>query len=423
MLAAALAGLLAGCSQQHAISRQSSTANTPTTAAPSGIVYTDPIFGFHLTLPPEWIAVSYPGRHQPSSNTLVALRPPTRSPATITVGVFHSAQMPAAFAARGAPSQHIGEYPAFAEDTGLSQGKVPCLVRILLAGDDYVLAEWCAMDANSHAAEFERLLATYTPAPATFTASAATLPATESCASDRAAYGYDGASWGRILAAPDAVSPDGGWRNLAGAYICSNTGSPDHYLFQCTELVNRWNAEQWGLPHIPGNAARYFDYYQDGALHPGAVRDLPAGSYAYSDDARQGRSAFAPQPGDLLIFQDVANPAQGWTSGLIASPGHVALMTAVDAGHVYVAQENYNDTQYFLALTLTRDSNGYAISDRSGVAGRTVRGWIHFTIESARGVSEASHSLVRRVIRPNASAADETIGQPSESSWRYNDSP
>jgi len=382
LLAAAFTALLAGCAQQSARSRQSPTVNTPVTAEAQVNVYTDPIFGFRLTLPPGWMAISYPDRHQPASNTLVVLRPPNRTPATITVGVFHRAQMPTAFAARGTPSQHIGAYPAFAADTGLGQGKVPCLVRILLAGDDYVLAEWCAMDASSHTTEFERIMATYKPASAIFTSLASVSPTAESCAEDRAAYGYNSASWGHILATPDAASPYGGWRNLAGTYICSNTGSPDHYLFQCTELINRWNAEQWGLPHIPGNAARYFDYYQNGALHPGTVRDLPAGSYAYSDDARQGQSAFAPQPGDLLIFQDVANPALGWTSGLIASPGHVALITAVDASHVYIAQENYSDVHYFLALTLTHISNGYAISDRSGVAGRIVRGWIHFTAEN-----------------------------------------
>ncbi len=66
------------------------------------------------------------------------------------------------------PSLRIGGFPAFYADTGLSQGKVPCVVRILLAGDDYVLAEWCAMDAGSHAAEFERILSTYVPSPAHF---------------------------------------------------------------------------------------------------------------------------------------------------------------------------------------------------------------------------------------------------------------
>jgi hypothetical protein len=292
--------------------------------------------------------------------------------------------MAAAFAARGVPSLRIGGFPALSADTGLSQGKVPCIVRILLAGDDYVLAEWCAMDAGNHTAEFERILSTYVPSPAHYNPPAtARTPSAQSCANIQAAYGYGIASWGRTLATATSASPDGGWASISGVSVCSNSGSPDHYLFQCTELVNRWDAEQWGLPHIPGNAARYFDYYQNGTLHPGAVRDLPVGSYAYSDDASQGQSVFAPQPGDLLVFQDVVNPAHGWTSGLIASPGHIALITAVDAGHVYIAQENYNDHQYFLALTLTHTARGDAITDRSGVAGRIVRGWIHFPVEGA----------------------------------------
>ncbi|HEX5546779.1 MAG TPA: CHAP domain-containing protein [Ktedonobacterales bacterium] len=385
LLATVLVALLAGCDQHRTNTSQAAKHSTPAataiTPAP-GTIYLDPKLGFRLTLPIGWQATSYPGRNQPSGNTLISLQEPSPTPATITIGVFHGASMPAAFAVRGTPPLRIGAYPAFAADTGLSQGKVPCVVRILLASDDYVLAEWCSMDATSHAGEFERILATYLPAPADYRPpSTAVAPAASSCANIQAGYGYDTPSWGRILAMPSATGPNGGWASLAGTYICSNTGSPDRYLFQCTELVNRYDAEQWGLPHIPGNAARYFDYYQNGVLHPGDVRDLPVGSYAYSDDARQGRSAFAPQPGDLLVFQDIANPARGWTSGLIASPGHIALITAVDATHVYIAQENYNDRQYFLALALAHTARGYTISDRSGVAGRIVRGWMRFTVE------------------------------------------
>lgn len=384
LLATLIAGLLAGCAQSPLRAQQSPIHTLPTATQTSGNVYSDPVLGFRLTLPAGWRATPYPGQHRPSDNTLVVLNEPTPTPTTITIGVFHGAAMPAAFAARGEPPLHIGNYPAFTADTGLNQGKVPCVARILLAGDDYVLAEWCAMDADSHATELERILASYAPSPAHYSRSTAMgAPPVRSCADIQVAYGYARRSWGHTLATPGSSSPDGGWAGLVGVYLCSNSGSPDHYLFQCTELVNRWDAEQWGLPHIPGNAARYFDYYQNGAQHPGSVRDLPTGSYAYSDDARQGQSAFAPQPGDLLVFQDVTNPAQGWTSGLIASPGHIALITAVDSGHVYIAQENYNDRQYFLALALAHTARGYAITDRSGVAGRIVRGWIHFSVEGA----------------------------------------
>jgi hypothetical protein len=385
LLAAVLTALLAGCDQHPTNTGQAAKHSTPaatvTTSIP-GTIYVDPNLGFRITLPIGWQVTPYPGRHQSTGNTLVSLREPTPTPTTITIGVFHGASMPAAFATRGTPPLHIGAYPAFAADTGLSQGKVPCVVRILLSSDDYLLAEWCSMDVASHTDEFERILATYLPAPADYSPPLNVVaPAAQSCANIQAGYGYDTASWGRVLATPTATEPNGGWAGLAGSYICSNTGSPNRYLFQCTELVNRYDAEQWGLPHIPGNAARYFDYYQNGVLHPGDVRDLPVGSYAYSDDARQATSAFAPQSGDLLVFQDVVNPAQGWTSGLIASPGHIALITAVDATHVYIAQENYNDRQYFLALALTHTGRGYTINDRSGVAGRIVRGWIRFTVE------------------------------------------
>jgi hypothetical protein len=381
MLATAMVALLAGCgSTSTGASSKPPTATTTSTAtATPGNVYTDPLLGYRLTLPSGWRATAYRGQH-PAGHDVAVMSEPTPSDSTITLGVFHGPNMPAAFAAHGAPSLHIGAYPAFAADTSLSQGKVPCLVRILLAGNDYVLAEWCAMDASSHTSAFEQLLASYVAAPAHFSPSVTTsAPALPTCANIMAAYGYGSTSWGHTLAQPSATAPNRGWASLAGMYLCSNSGSPDHYLFQCTELINRYDAQQWGMAHIPGSAARYFDYYQNGALHPGDVRDFPAGSYALSDDASQGTSAFAPQPGDLLIFQDVANPAQGWKSGLIASPGHIALITAVDATHLYVAQENYNDRQYFLALAMRHTIQGYAISDRSGVAGRIVRGWIRFT--------------------------------------------
>jgi hypothetical protein len=299
----------------------------------------------------------------------------------VVVGVFESGAMPAAFALRGTPTTRIGPYPAFADDRMHGVAREPCLVRIFLARDDYVMATWCAADAAAHATEFEHLLATYTPAASDFTP--LPLPSSsrnlQDCPGIEAALGYSSTQspWGRELAAPDATAPAGGWRQLgSGASICSNDSSPDLYLFQCTELVNRFIYEQWALPHIPGQAARYFDYYENGKLNPGVIRDLPAGTYQLSSDASQGASAFRPQAGDLLIFQDVNNPAVGWTSGLTSSPGHIAVITGTDATHVYVAQENYNDSQYFLALPLTAVAGGWRITDLSGLPERIVRGWI-----------------------------------------------
>ncbi len=304
----------------------------------------------------------------------------TSSHSLVQVGVLESSTMAADFAHRGAPTTHIGSYPAFSDDRTLDEARVPCLVREFLAVTDYVVADWCAMDALQHAQEFERLLATYRPGPSGFTGTANSAAAPASCAQVQSEFGYPSSpSWGRSLAAPHATTPAGGWGQLApGAYVCSNTGSTEPYLFQCTELVNRYLSEQWGLPHLPGNAARYLDYYQDGALHPGVIRDFSSSVAQVSDDASQGVNAFAPQAGDLLVFQDVQEPHRGWTSGLTSSPGHVALITKVTATQVFVAQENYNDMQYFESLSLTHDAHGYHITDRSGLPNRITRGWIHF---------------------------------------------
>jgi hypothetical protein len=375
---------LASCGASAARSEMplASPPATGTTTPPyAGTPYTDAKLGFRLLVPAGWTVVPQPGAHGPADTASVMLL--SGQNATIQVGVIRGTRMPAAFAARGTPTGKIGAYPAFSADTTIHQGKVPCLVRIFLAGQDYVLATWCAMDAASHAAQLDALLATYGPAPAGFqlSAGAVTIPPPQSCAAAQRAHGYDPSAlaWGRTLATPGSASAP----YALDAYICSNTSSPDQYLFECTELVNRVIREQWGLPHIPGSAARYLDYYQDGVPHPGAIRDFSAGTYQISDDATQGTSAFAPRPGDLLVFQDVLDPAQGWQSGLAASPGHVALITGVDATHVYVAQENYSDSQYFLALPLAQTAQGWAIRDLSGIPDRLVRGWIHFTADWA----------------------------------------
>jgi hypothetical protein len=72
------------------------------------------------------------------------------------------------------------------------------------------------------------------------------------------------------------------------SFKCSNKSSDDWYLFQCTELVNRLLYERSVLPHLPGNAARYYDYYHNGVLYPGTIRAFPAGSYQLSTNASQG---------------------------------------------------------------------------------------------------------------------------------------
>jgi hypothetical protein len=344
-------------------------------------LYTDPRLGFQLTIPRNWQAQPQPGSQAASSSSavtfIVDMHDEQSMHPLIVIGVFHGSQMSSAFAAHGTPTSRVGPYPAFIADRTITEGRAPCLVRILLAGNDYVMADWCAPDAFSHRAQFEQVLATYKPAPATFKSQTTPAPQPQTCSAMQQQLGYtQQTSWGWQLATPMAA----GWHQInSGVYICSNEGSSDWFLFQCTELINRFIYERWALPHLPGNAARYLDYYQDGTFHPGVIRTLPAGSYQISNDASQGPGSFRPMAGDVLVFQDVNNPRIGWTSGLIHSPGHVALITGVDHAYVYVAQENYNNTQYFLALPIHQVADGYEITDLSGWSQRIVRGWIHFT--------------------------------------------
>ncbi|GAC1464523.1 MAG: hypothetical protein PVS3B1_27910 [Ktedonobacteraceae bacterium] len=347
---------------------------------PHGHVYMDARLGFQLMLPQDWQARAQPGTQAAPGNAAVTLTTADEqnTHAVIYLGVFEGAEMPAAFAARGTPSLHIGPYPAFSADrTPADKGRANCLVRMFLVGNDYVKADWCSHNTETHRALFEQVLGTYQHAPADFVAGPVTPPGPQACDSIQHMLGYGDIPWGQQLAAPSAA----GWGQLKpGVTICSNDLSPDWYLFQCTELANRFISERWALPRIPGAAGRYLDYYQDGNLHPGTIRTFPAGSYQMSDDASQGKSAFRPAAGDLLIFQDVNDAQAGWKSGVTNSPGHVAVIVGVDDQYVHVAQENYSDRAYFLALPIQQVANGYAITDLTGLSNRIVRGWIHFTV-------------------------------------------
>ncbi len=363
-------------SQQTARPSAVTTAIRPATPA-AGRLYSDAKLGFQLTIPQSWQAQAQPGsQSSPDAAAVTFTNNESSSRAVIVIGVFHGATMPATFAARGTPTTHLGSYPAFVADRLPGEGRAPCLVRLFLAHTDYVVADWCSPTALSYRTQFESVLATYQAAPATFVHGKLALPAVQTCAGMQQELGYTRAPWGQQLATPVAA----GWRQAgAGIFVCSNDGSPDWYLFQCTELINRFLYERWALPHLPGNAARYYDYYQDGVLHPGVIHQFPASSYQLSDDASQGHSAWRPVAGDILIFQDVNSPRLGWKSGLVNDPGHVALIVGVDNAFVYLAQENYSDSQYFLALPIQHLANGYQITDRSGWPQRIVRGWIHFT--------------------------------------------
>ena len=256
--------------------------HTPSINAVSwGHPYQDAKLGFHLQIPDGWTVSPEPGLRSPDGISALSLvQQKSQAHQLIVISVMQSQAMPAAFAQRGTPTTHIGAYPAFTADRNGQEGKVPCTVRIFLAHTDYVVAEWCAMDASAHVALFEHILSTYEPASATFSAHPSPAPAPQTCSQVQQARNYaPTAQWGWQLGKPTSTYPAIGWgRLLPGAYICSNLQSVDPYLFQCTELANRFLYEQWAFPHLPGNAARYYDYYQDGVYHPGVIRDFPVGT-------------------------------------------------------------------------------------------------------------------------------------------------
>ncbi|MFI5273175.1 MAG: CHAP domain-containing protein [Ktedonobacterales bacterium] len=384
-LALLFAALLSGCAGQG--TRTADPSPTATARLAPFAAYVDARLGFSIALAPGWTAHPSPGlRTQANVAAVTLVDGASPGAPQVLVSVLRGGEVPAAFAMRGAPTTTVGPYPAFAADTSAQVGRVPCLIRGFLAHDDYVVGEECAGDAQARVATFNALLASYLPLAPPNARPVAVVPPTQAdCAAVQRGAGYDHApaGWGRTLAQPASA----GWRALApGAFVCSNTGSPDLYLFQCTELVNRLNWELFDLPRFTAHSELYFDYYQGGARQPGQVRALLLpGTYALADDATQGASAFAPAAGDLLVFQDVNDARQGWTSGIRAETlGHVAIITAVDATHVYVAQQNYNDTQFFLALPLTHTATGWHVTDLSGVPNRIVRGWIHLTPPVAR---------------------------------------
>ncbi len=392
---------LSGCSLQAVASLKPTVTPTRPAFAPGG-VYVNPALEFSITVPAGWMVEQKYGLRQLPHTAAVTVVDTKRLSDQISVNVTEGTAAVEAFAARGTAPAHVGSYPAFIADSSApsAQGRGPCLVRLFLAGNDYVVGQWCGTDAPSHAAEFEQVLATYHPASSGVTSLISTAPVSpyvvsqpETCAQLVAAAAdqpSDTSNWGRQLVLP--TDPRWAPYPLPGASVCSNfvylNGQPEGYpgySFQCTELANRFLAEQWGHGPLDGNAETYFDYYDsNGVFQPGSARVYPDAEL--SSDGDQGTSTFEPGPGDLLVFQDVQDGAS-WTSGIIpGSDGHVAIITAVTSTEVYMMQQNFSDSLYYMALPITKVATGWHISDNvSGVTGRIVRGWIRFSENTASG--------------------------------------
>lgn len=392
-----------------------STATNANTSPKLPVSYVDSLLGFSLHLPAGWSAhpesVVFSRASAVERNALVSLHDPAHSGDVLEVAITESPAMSGAFSRLGAPDTRVGPYPALTRDIPVQPSDTasstygPCLVRIFLAQTsqraDYVVAQACGAALSAQAAAFESVIASYRPAaPKTGAAvrlaqrsvsadavDSAAQPATCAQLVAKATARPTGVSnWGRELAS--ATDPRWNPYPTPAASVCSNFYTVngklvgwDGYTFQCVELANRFLREQWGHGGVNGNAAQWFDYYQNGVRHNGLVRIYPDAQF--SDDASQGISAFAPGPGDILVWQDVRD-GKNWTSGLTNSPGHVAVITGTDATHVYFMQQNYNDVHYYMSLPLAKVVAGWKITDTvSGVPGRIVRGWIHFTPDTA----------------------------------------
>jgi hypothetical protein len=405
-------------------------------AAPTAdTLYTDPKLGFSLRFPSGWQAQPQPGLRSSPLTSSVSFFDPALSSHRIDVSVMRGQSMPAAFRQRGTPNASVGGYPAFDDDAMSDGGPMPCMTHVFLAGQDYVVAQWCSPDARQHRGEFAQSIATYRPSSASppsagagmRNAMSAILAPRSAAVGSRARIASGQEDCPTVLAShggtPPSSNPYGTWGQqkasaydsrwspypLPGAFVCNNyvqTGWDNStppkpvgywyagYYYQCTELANRFDREQWALPGFDVNAGKYYDYYESGTYHQGRVRTLfPSGSYQLSDDASQGTSSFKPNPGDLLVYQDVNNASQGWTSGLNGGTGHVAVVTGTTATSVTIAQQNYSQVNYFQTLNMATVGNGWHITDASALSYRIVRGWIHFTANNGANSGSAKVAL------------------------------
>ncbi|HLJ80909.1 MAG TPA: CHAP domain-containing protein, partial [Ktedonobacterales bacterium] len=287
----------------------------------------------------------------------------------LEVGVMRSPAAPANFAARGRAPLHVGSYPAFQLDTHAgTQIPVPCLGRVMLSGDDTVIATWCAPDSAAHRQQFEAILASYQTRGMLLAQSSAipqmTVNPVLTCS--QVIQNPGPRMWGSPPPLPDAtfgmeqVSPtDSTWTDSfgEGVAVCDDYYSggsymwENSYLFQCVELANRFINEEWGLTEFTVDAFAYYDSYQNGSFVEGQARSYFGSQVQQIDDASQGNNSAPPSPGDLLIFQDVNN-GSNWTSGEKCwsgdnpcsnwHPGHVAVVTSVTSSQVNLVQQNFN---------------------------------------------------------------------------------
>ncbi len=387
--------------------------------------YIDKKLNFSVQIPVGWVAKPHPGQAK-NANTTVVFTNTKLNKTRISIAVMRSSTSASSFASHGTPTLLIGSYPAFNLDIlEQIQTGIGCAVRLMLAHEDIVVGRWCAKDALTHSQDLENILATYqdqaTIVKNTIPMRIDAVNAVESCSqvvsdglyTDKFPTNYlSDATFGAERVYPN----DSAWTTSfgSGVGVCDDYSAylgrmwEPGYRFQCVELASRFINEEWGLQEFDVNAANYYDYYAGGGYNDGRARTLFGNQVQLSDDASQGTSAFAPSAGDLLIFQDVNNVSQGWTSGLIPNiPGHVVVITSVASDHISVVQQNWHNGEIH-SFPLSKVGNGYHITDNSGMPGRITRGWIHFSANQHVGSSTGG-------------TTNTNVNKPSSVVVKYND--
>ncbi|HEX6123007.1 MAG TPA: hypothetical protein VFY89_07595, partial [Ktedonobacterales bacterium] len=175
--------------------------------------YVDATLGFGLTLPSGWQAHTYRGPKVPATTSAVQLLDPAHPSTRMQVSVMRTGRMASDFARKGTSPTQVGHYRAFVEDTPASaQSPTPCVVRVFLARNDYVIGQLCSATAQAEAPVFISMLATYQPdatqggtVHVTQAAAARPYNSPASCASlanGAADKPADRSNWGKQLALP-----------------------------------------------------------------------------------------------------------------------------------------------------------------------------------------------------------------------------
>jgi len=126
---------------------------------------------------------------------------------------------------------------------------------------------------------------------------------------------------------------------------CQEPPGPYGDLYQCVEFVRRFYSQALGVDTSPWAPYNAVDYFTTPSL---GLRPFENGG------------SESPQPDDIVVFGRTAKD----------SAGHVAIVNAVTADHVYVIEQNWSLDG---TATLTRDAHNFVSRPNSALP---VLGWM-----------------------------------------------